>query len=135
MNSRSKGKRGELEWAAYLRDHLGLEARRGQQHSGSPDSPDVVGGIPLTHAEVKRVEALNINKAMEQAERDCGANIPYVAHRRNRKPWLVTLRAADLTRFALAIVGSGQIAEYLAEDSADASVDVNYTGFWQEEDE
>ena len=34
---------------------------------------------------------------MEQAERDAnGHAIPVVAHRRNRKPWLVVLRLEDV---------------------------------------
>jgi hypothetical protein len=36
---------------------------------------------------------------MEQAIRDAGSNIPYVAHRRNNQPWLITLRVDDLIRF------------------------------------
>jgi Holliday junction resolvase len=104
MNSRDKGARGEREWAAYLAE-MGFPARRGCQFQGTPDSPDVSGGIPGTHAEVKRVERLNVDAAMEQAEADAGdAAIPYVAHRRNRKPWLVTLRACDLVEFARAIL-------------------------------
>ena len=50
MNSRNKGKRGELEWRDVIRSH-GYEARRGQQFSGSPDSPDVVTDLPY-HFEV-----------------------------------------------------------------------------------
>ena len=48
MNSKRKGKAGELEAAAELRRVLGVEARRGVQHAGGPDSPDVVGlpGVP-----------------------------------------------------------------------------------------
>lgn len=103
-NSRQKGARGEREWAAYLRD-LGFgDARRGQQFSGSPDSPDVAGGIPCTHPEVKRVERLNLHDAMKQAVADAGDAIPYVAHRRNRDVWLVTLRADDLRMFAAALL-------------------------------
>ena len=99
MNSRQKGARGEREWRDFLRS-LGLEARRGQQFAGGTDSPDVVGGWPDTHAEVKRVEALNIHAAVEQAVRDAGSNVPYVAHRKNGKPWLITIRAEDVNRFA-----------------------------------
>ncbi len=100
MNACQKGKRGEREWRDELRTRFGLtEARRGRQFSGSDESPDVVGGWPGTHAEVKRVESLNIAKAMDQAIRDCGSNIPYVAHRRNSRPWLITLRVEDLLDF------------------------------------
>lgn len=98
--SRNKGARGEREWAAFL-SALGFDAHRGQQRHGGPDSPDVRGGIPGTHAEVKRVEKLNIWQAMEQAQAEAPeGDIPYVAHRRNRSPWLVTLRASDLERLA-----------------------------------
>ena len=45
-------------------------------------------------------EKLNLDKAMDQAIRDCGKNVPYVAHRKNSKQWLVTLQLADLKTFA-----------------------------------
>lgn len=101
-NSRQKGARGEREWAEYLRA-AGIDARRGQQFSGSPDSPDVVTALDdHFHAEVKRVEQLSIHVAMEKAEADCGegSRMPYVAHRRNGKPWLVTMRACDWVEMA-----------------------------------
>lgn len=108
MNSRQKGKRGEREWAKYLTD-LGFPARRGVQFQGSVDSPDVVGGLPGTHAEVKRVEQLNIHNAVSQAVRDSGGNkIPYVAHRKNGMDWLVTLRADDLLEFGQIIYAAMQ---------------------------
>jgi len=70
MNSREKGKRGERQWRDELRAQ-GFEARRGQQFAGSPDSPDVVcDSLPWAHFEVKAVERLNIEDAMEQARRD-----------------------------------------------------------------
>lgn len=91
MNSRNKGKRGELEWAKQI-IAAGYEARRGQQFSGSPDSPDVVTSLPF-HFEVKRVEKLNITQAMKQAEGECGDKPPIVAHRKNGEPWMVTMLA------------------------------------------
>lgn len=100
MNSRDKGKRGEREWAAFLREHFGLDAKRGVQYAGSPNSPDVQGGWEGTHPEVKRVENLDLPKAVEQAVRDSGiGQIPYVAHRKNNAPWLITIRAEDLALF------------------------------------
>ena len=98
INSRANGAAGEREFAKFLTD-LGFPSRRGQQFSGSPDSPDVVGGIAGTHCEVKRVQKLNIDNAMDQAVRDCGTAVPYVAHRKNGRPGLITLRASDLIRF------------------------------------
>jgi hypothetical protein len=107
-NSRAKGVRGELEWRDYLIDH-GIDARRGRQYSGDPSAPDVVTSMDTHfHAEVKRVEALNIHNAVAKAEEDCGPDrVPYVAHRRNRTPWLVTMRACDAVPLMLAAVRGG----------------------------
>ena len=106
MNSRAKGARGERYYARWLRETFGLAARRGCQYSGGQDSPDVVGGFENTHVEVKFVEKLNIDKAMEQAARDCGNNIPYVAHKKNRCDLLITVRADDLLKFCEAVYGT-----------------------------
>lgn len=94
--SRNKGKVGERELAAALRAEGFESARRGQQYSGSETSADVVG-LPGIHIECKRVEKLNIYEAMEQARRDAGESgeLPAVFHRRNRKPWLVTMPLSD----------------------------------------
>ena len=93
MNSRQKGKVGEREFAALLREH-GFDARRGCQFSGSPDSPDVVSdALAWLHVEIKRVQNLNLTDACVQAEGDCGGKPWIVAHRRNHAPWLITMRA------------------------------------------
>ena len=92
MNSRSKGKRGELEWRDVIRSH-GYEARRGQQFSGSPDSPDVETNLPF-HFEVKRVEKFSIYKSMQQAKDECGSNPPIVAHRKNGGEWVVIMQGS-----------------------------------------
>lgn len=94
MNSREKGAAGERELAAALRAH-GYSARRGQQYCGTSGDADVVG-LPGVHIECKRVERLNIDAAMEQAARDARpGEIPAVFHRRNRRPWLVTVGLED----------------------------------------
>ena len=85
INSKRKGAKGELEFAK-LCSECGWESRRTQQYCGNTgDAADIVG-LPGIHIEVKRVEALNINKAMEQSERDAfqkGDNeTPIVAHRK-----------------------------------------------------
>lgn len=90
INSREKGKRGELEVAALFRDAGYPDARRGQQFSGLHGDSDVVG-VPGLHIEVKRVERLNIHNAVDQAKRDCkDESLPMVIHKRNRTDWLVT---------------------------------------------
>lgn len=106
INSRDKGARGEREWAAYLQELTGKPTRRGCQFAGGQDSPDVVGGIEGTHCEVKRVERLNIYDAMAQALRDAGVNTPYVAHRRDKRGWLITIRADDLIIFSCLVLAS-----------------------------
>ena len=95
-NSRAKGKRGELAWRDFLREHGYPDARRGQQFKGGPGSPDVVGGPEGWHPEVKFVERLNVREAMAQAEAEAGeGELPYVAHKTKRTGWLVTIRAED----------------------------------------
>lgn len=95
-NSKKKGARGERELAHYLTDN-GHPARRGQQYSGSPDSPDVIcESLPGIHIECKRVERLQIHQAIEQAIDDAGDQTPVVAFKANRKPWLAILRLDDL---------------------------------------
>jgi len=92
-NSRNKGVRGELEVAKLIAAN-GFEARRGQQHAGGGDSPDVVHSMPGIHVEVKRTEALQLYAAMEQAIEDAKpGNDPVVFHRRNDKPWVVIMLA------------------------------------------
>ena len=99
MNSRTKGKVGEREFASLLREN-GYDARRGQQFSGSPDSPDVVSdALAWLHIEVKRVQNLNLTDACVQAEGDCGGKPWIVAHRRNHAPWLITMRAETFFNF------------------------------------
>ena len=99
--SRNKGKRGERELATELARVLGIEARRGVQFQGGPDSPDVMTSIPNVHFEGKRTERFRLYEALEQAVGDAGAEkIPVVCHRQNKKPWVVVLRLDDLPRLA-----------------------------------
>ena len=108
VNGNRKGKAGERELAAFLRER-GFYARRGQQHKGGEDSPDVVCGdiaaaeaaellaMPLLHLECKRTENLRLYDALTQAVNDAGAGkVPVVAHRRSRKEWVAILRLEDL---------------------------------------
>jgi len=97
INSKVKGDGGEREWAKYLRDH-GIGARRGVQYQGGPGSPDVVSELDNVHFEVKRVERLNIYKAMKQAKEDAGTKFAMVAHRKNHKKWLLTMTADDFMK-------------------------------------
>ena len=91
LNSRAKGADAERELAKVISELFGISARRGQQFSGSPDSPDVVAW-PGVHIECKRTEKLQLYPAMEQAERECGDKVPVVIHRRSRDSWMLTVR-------------------------------------------
>lgn len=96
VNSKRKGKTGELEASSELRRLFNVEARRGQQHQGGPDSPDIVTSIPGVHFEVSRAESLRLWEKVEQAVGDAGDNVPVVLHRGNRRPWLAIVRLDDL---------------------------------------
>ena len=90
MNSRDKGARGERELANLLKEY-GFDSHRGAQYKGSPDSPDVTG-IEGVHIECKRVERLDLYKALRQSSSDAAEDeLPVVIHRKNREGWLVTM--------------------------------------------
>ena len=103
MNSRDKGARGERKWRDQLRE-AGFKAIRGCQHSArdadGTEAPDVIcPSLPGIHHEVKFVEKLNVQNAMDQAIRDAKEHqIPVVAHKKKNCDWLVTVRADDWFR-------------------------------------
>ena len=87
---REKGKRGERELAACLRE-FGYDCRRGVQYCGKNGDADVVG-LPGVHIEVKRTEKLKLYDALDQAARDARAGeIPVVFHRKNNCEWTCIL--------------------------------------------
>lgn len=93
-----KGAEGERELVTVLNEYGFTTERGGSQTYGTV--PDITG-LPGIHIEVKRVERLNIEQAMEQSIRDSerfSDGAPAVFHRRNRKPWLVTMRLTDWIR-------------------------------------
>lgn len=94
INSKRKGKNGELEVAHFFKDY-GFDARRSQQFAGMNGDADVVG-VPHLHLEVKRTENLHLDKAMEQSIRDAReGEIPTVVHRKDRQDWKITLSLED----------------------------------------
>lgn len=104
INSREKGKRGERELAEKLRRY-GFNCRRGEQYSGANGDADVIG-LPGIHIECKRVEALNIDKAMKQSISDARTGeIPTVFHRKNEQDWKVTMLLDDWAHLFKAVIG------------------------------
>lgn len=94
-NSRDKGARYERHIAHRIRE-WGYDAERGCQHSGGKDSPDVKHNMDGIHIECKKVEKLNIWKALEQSAKDAGEDeTPIVVFSRNRAKDYVALPFED----------------------------------------
>ena len=91
-NSRTKGKRAELEIANHLTES-GFKSRRGQQFKGTKDSPDVISELPY-HIEVKRRQSFNLHKAMTKAASESDKP-PVIFHRKDREEWIVSMRMDD----------------------------------------
>lgn len=93
MNSKSKGKRGELELVEALRCAGYANARRSAQYCGNTgDAPDVVG-VDGLHIEVKRREQIQDEVFLQQAEREAKKGlVPVVMYRRSKEKWKVCIR-------------------------------------------
>jgi len=96
MNSKRKGNKGENELCAHL-TAAGYPAHRNdQRYIGGHDNPDISAqGLEHLHIECKRCEKLNVTEAMHQSEHDAAGRVPVVIHRRNREPWLITMKLSD----------------------------------------
>lgn len=89
-----KGRRGERELSNKLKDY-GYDCRRAQQYCGTNGDADVIG-LNGIHIECKRVERININQAMQQAQSNApNCKFPVVFHRKNNCDWLVTMQLED----------------------------------------
>ena len=92
--SKNKGANAERELANLLRDIWGYDVHRGKTFYGESD----LVGLKGIHPEVKRVEKLNIHKAMEQATTEAEKRedgLPTVFFRRDRGEWLVCMKLPD----------------------------------------
>jgi hypothetical protein len=95
LNSRSKGKRGELE---FIQRHLipywpGAKRNLDQFGDDKRDCVEVAG----IHFQIKRTEKLELWKAIEQAESEArDHDLPVVAFRRNRSKWYCVIEADEL---------------------------------------
>lgn len=100
INSKRKGKTGELELARKLRE-LGYEVRRSVQYNGKEEEGQAdLLGLPGIHIECKRTEKLNLYEAIGQAKRDSEGKgeLPVVFHRRNNCEWLAILPLEDFIK-------------------------------------
>lgn len=102
-SQREKGCRGERLFRDMCREQgfAGAERMGQQMYQRGSEIADVVG-LPGIHIECKFVEKLNVRKAMEQSTKDSEdeglGNIPILAHKTSRQPFLITMRAADWFR-------------------------------------
>lgn len=119
MNSKRKGKRGELYVVNKFKEY-GYECNRTAQFKGNTGRADDIEGIDYIHAEVKFVESLNISKAMEQAKRDSAASnreaFPTVFHKKNREDLLVTMRFEDWVQLYNEFYSGKKLAERSIQD-------------------
>lgn len=98
MNSKNKGKRGELEVAHLLSAH-GFEARRTAQFCGNTGEAADVVGLPGFHVEVKRCETTKIWDWLAQAERDHkDGTVPIVVFRKSKEKWQVCLEFEEFLK-------------------------------------
>ena len=96
--SQRKGRDGELELCARLREH-GFDVKPGEAVSFGK-VPDLTG-LEGIHIECKRCEKLALTSWMEQASKDAERfhdGLPAVFHRRNRQDWLVTMTLSDWSK-------------------------------------
>lgn len=132
---RRKGASGEIEACHKLEATFGWKARRTapMQAGHASDYPDIVcDQTPSLFLEVKRVEKLNVQRALGQAVKQAGRKCPVLMHRTNRSPlgWLITLRLEDLPRLSHAYqiaeddtVAEKALPDHLAGGGANLAVD------------
>ena len=100
-SSQRKGSAGERELLHLLEAHGIPACRNDQRYNGGVDNPDInakIGGNSF-HIECKRTERFRLYDALEQAQHDAnGHRIPIVAHRQNRRPWVVVLTLNDFLK-------------------------------------
>jgi hypothetical protein len=84
--------------AAYLREHGYTDAKRGQQHKGGADSPDVTG-LQGFHIEAKDTQKWSAYDFIEQSVRDAAEDeIPIVIAKKNYQKPLVIIRLDDFMK-------------------------------------
>lgn len=105
-SQREKGKRGERECAKKLQELFGVQAIRAAQANGK-FSEDVLAGLPGCYHEVKFYARHSVLRWMDQAEKDCGDQVPLVFLRENGNPeWYVLMRLTDAGRFASSVIST-----------------------------
>lgn len=133
--SQRKGAEGEKELAQHLL-RAGYPVRWGgnKTYGTVPD----VSGLAGIHIECKRVEQLNIARAVAQAAADASRfqdGAPTVFHRRNNSPWLVTMQLPDWLRLYGAALDhdSNARAFFLSPQKPNIDKGEEAMNFWETE--
>lgn len=105
VNSRTKGKRGELEARDMVRRlWYSPKCERSAQVSGK-FSADLLYGPPGLHLEVKRHKRIAALHFMDQAIDDAGeGETPVVLMREDRSGWVCMFRIEDTDDFCLSLM-------------------------------
>jgi hypothetical protein len=91
---RNKGARGELEVLELVRARWPRATRNFA--SGAAGNGDIARGPEGVSFECKRTERLRLRDAWRQAVQAAGTDLPVVATRWNRGPWLAVLELDEL---------------------------------------
>lgn len=126
MNSRRKGKDGELEAASFLRGLGFTAARRTQQFSGAGHRGDVedTDNLPNIHVEVKRGKnnsdwhhgSRHLTAACEQAKRDADGGYWVVLWRVDKGQWHLTFMLGGELVTSAGDKAIGNMLRYLQEN-------------------
>lgn len=94
VNGRRKGKTGELEVMAILREHWPEARRNLEQHTD--DKRDALG-VNGVHFQIRRKESLRLWEALrDTAEEAAEHDLPVLVFRRNRSKWYAALELDEL---------------------------------------
>ena len=98
INSRAKGKRGELAFVHECKKH-GYDVRRSQQYCGNTGEAMDVIGLQGIHCEVKNSKVLRLKEYLEQAKNDAEKagkdNLPTVFYKIPRGDWVAIMPLDD----------------------------------------
>lgn len=95
VNSKQKGKRGELELVHAFRQY-GYDTHRSVQYNGKAEDGEAdLVGLEDIHVECKYTNALRLYDAVKQSIRDTKTTgkkeLPVVFHRKSREDWVAIM--------------------------------------------
>lgn len=101
VNSRSKGKRGEIDARNVVRVAWHAHGCIRSAQAAGAFAADLLHVGKAVHVEVKNVAKIGVEKFMAQAERDAAeGELPIVVMRQTRGEWTVMFRLTDSDKFA-----------------------------------